>query len=168
MSKLERLNTITSILQNITVIVSLIFGGVWAYKTFVFENPAFYKVGSELYGRESEGINGNILLNLLNENERIYEVDLQLTNKSKTLSQLLNYDNVNVFYSKVGSKNKNKLSFISNIHKSEGFWIPRNQTKSLKFLLKLPEDGTFVIETNLCEKWLRDCILQKFINTEVH
>ena len=160
------MSEISSIIQNFAVVASLIVGGYWAYKTYIFQNPAFYETGSQAMGREVESMDGKIDVKLLSETERLYEIELSINNFSKTLDQLLNYDRLNVFYQKLGGKEKKQLEFKSILQANEGFWIPKEQSRKLKLLVEFPEPGTYLIEANLCERFLIDCIFQKYVHVK--
>ena len=165
MNKLQFLSELSSIIKNLAVVASLIVGGYWAYKTYIFQNPAFYETGTIIIGQEAESINGKISLEPLDETKRLYEIDLTVYNYSKIDDQLLNYDNLNIFFQRLeNNEKKKKLEFKSLLQTNEGFFIPKEQSRKLKLLVEFPEPGTYLIEANLCEKFLIDCIFQKYIH----
>lgn len=172
----EGFNNFFSGVQSIGVAISLIFGGLWAYSTFVYKNPSFYEEGIAVLGFDPEVISGEISTVTLNERTSDYEVILTLKNHSLTHGQSVNYKILELAYMLIANHAPEKVTSNeeSSLKRSgkkgltggngSGMLIPAGQERSFSWHLRLNEPGIYLIEFNPCLKFNKDCLIQKHIS----
>ena len=164
---LEKISHITTIVQNIAVIVGLVIGGWWATKTFIFENPRFYETGLMAAGYENSLILGEITANKIGKSD-YYKVSVLLKNTHKT-HDLATSKEIPIVISKIeGGMVTEKViekHFISN-NESLKIIAPVGGVKEYKTLVKFPEKGVYLIEYNPCGSRNTLCLIQEIINID--
>jgi hypothetical protein len=160
----ETFSKIASGIQSIAVVVGLAVGGWWALNTFIFQNPTFYEKGGEVVGRTSEVVNVDIDAVPLDAVKRIYEIRLKITNSSKTISQIIPLEYIDVVFFKPGDAIIGHAKFFTSISDEHGFEVPTSESRVIHLLGKFPGDGVYLIEADLSKFYRRNCLAQKYIS----
>lgn len=160
----DTFSKIASGVQSVAVVVGLATGGWWALKTFVFQNPTFYGNGVEVAGRTPEAIKVEIEAEQLDQATRTYELRLTISNSSKTLSQAVPFQNVDLVFFKPGEATVSHAKFATSQLDEKGLVVPASENRILRFLGQFPSDGIFVLEANPCKRLGTNCFAQKYVS----
>ena len=160
---LDSFSKFASGVQNIAVVVGLVIGGWWALKTFVFQNPAFYESGGEVAGREPEVIRAQLSVETLDAHTRSYEIVLSVHNANKTLSQIVQPSEIEVFFFEQGEIKQGRARFSSTQQVSSGVRIPTQESREFRFFVSFPRDGVYIVESNVCAKHSHNCLAQRYV-----
>ena len=168
MISLDNSIKVSTLIQNILMSLALCIGGLWAYNTFIYENPSFSGVGSKPIYRDALSIYSEINYKLLSKDKKLYEVRITLENNSLKNSILVNYSDVALMYRKINSlKNMEKEVDYERISgKNEGFWVAINQKRYLTYLVEFKKSGTYIVEFDYCTRTLTDCLVNTYINVK--
>ena len=161
----ESFSKITSGIQSIAVVIALVVGGWWALKTFTYQNPAFYEWGFQQLGYDPRIIKTELSLENLNPPKRQYEITLTLTSASKTLFQTLRAEDIEVLYFHPGQTTPMHATFSSLSSPHTVTHVPVLESRQIRFLAEFPEDGVYVVETDLCKRNPgNNCLAQKYVS----
>jgi hypothetical protein len=160
---IESFSKFSSGVQNLAVVIGLIVGALWALQTFAFQNPVFREKGSEIAGFEPEVVRSVLTLVPLNQVLRQYEVTLTVSNASKTLSQIVHPNLVDITFFKPGEKETYAARFISRPISKSGIYVPVGESRDFRYLVEFPSDGSYILETNICQDWGHNCLTQKMV-----
>jgi hypothetical protein len=167
--RLESLSQITTVIQNVAVVIGLLIGGWWAKETFIHQNPAFYEKGVMVAGLEGAQIIGDIAIEQISRSEPYHEVTVELRNLSPTHDQIIHTEDNPIVFAKIkGEKKDNKKiesTFIT-LNNEISMIIPASQSRKFRALVRFPEKGIYLVEYNPCARFRSDCLLQKYINIE--
>ncbi len=180
--KPELFSHIASGIQSIVLSIAVIVGGWWAMQTFVFQNPSFYEEGGMVAGSEKEFVSGSIEVFTLSEYERIFEVKVEIKNRSSQFAQSVQLSAIPLFVSRV-RQSENGASDLeepfkiyaitanndSGIDSEIGIrlrslLVAKMQTRDVLFLLNIPEPGVYLVEFNPCQSMQESCIIQRYIH----
>ncbi len=170
--KSEIFSNLASGLQNLAVIISLFISAMWAYRIFVYQNPAFYETGTEFIGVDKRNISGDIKLVLLDKKISAYVVILELKNHSKTHSQIFPYPFININYTHLRDKNGKpdytdksgqSATFNSHLIVGNGLLIPAMGSSIYKAFIDFEKEGIYLVESNPCMAMKTDCLIQTYV-----
>lgn len=161
----DTFSKIASGLQNIAVVIGFCIGGWWALETFIFQYPAFYTKGGESAGNTPEAVKVEIDAAPLDQSTRQYEILLTVTNSSKTSSQVVLAEDLDVIFFKPGETAAGHAKFMTSLSVEE-ITVPVNESRVIHLFGQFPSDGIFVVEANLCKSLGTNCLAQKYVSTK--
>ena len=150
-------------LQSLAIIVSLVIGGYWTLRTFVFQNPTIVERGSEVAGHEPEVIKQTLSFSKLDGAKRQYAIILSISNSSKVLTQSINARIVDIAFSRPGQPVIGHAKFISAIDEDAPYRVPVSEAREIPFLVEFPTSGTYLVETDICHILNEACPVQRYI-----
>ena len=158
----------STILHNIVISLAVVFGGIWAYTTYVYSNPQFLELkdSSKYSAANSLGLDLEYLQ--LDKANRLFELIIVLENLSKKNQILINYSSTELLYREAGNASATLMeaSYERIAGNVEGFHLSSGQTQKLTYHVKFPKKGLYLVEYNACPTIHSDCLISRYINVE--